>query len=185
MQKLDLNGESIDRRGMVGIPVSQQFYVTLKFHQVSPDTNGRKHTKTILGDLMLIPWNPAAVFSLIALSWFVWKFLLPHKNACLMEEKHDKPLVLGVPNAQHCSAASFMSFWTPFKRMEPGCWSQSSMVVTNDLLVIVQKNIKQHTELYIYPGACLVTLTVTTIHTRKKQNKNQVVAPNMIFISPY
>lgn len=38
---------------------------------------------------------------------------------------HDKPWILGVPNAQHCSAASFMSFWTPFKRMEPGCWSQS------------------------------------------------------------
>ena len=100
---------------------------------------------------MLIPWNPPAVFSLIALSWFVWKYLMPHKK-CMFNggKKHDKPWILGVPNAQHCSAASFMSFWTPFKRMEPGCWSQSSMVVTNDLLVIVQKNIKQHTELYIY-----------------------------------
>ena len=62
MQKLTLNGESIDRRGMVGIPVSQQFYVTLKFHQVSPDTNGHRRKKKNLGDLMLIPWNPPAVF---------------------------------------------------------------------------------------------------------------------------
>ena len=39
--------------------------------------------------------------------------------------------------------------------------------------------------IYIYIGPCLVTLTVTTIQTRKKNEQNQVVAPNMIFISPY
>ena len=103
---------------------------------------------------------------------------MPHKK-CMFNggKKHDKPWILGVPNAQHCSAASFMSFWTPFKRMEPGCWSQSSMVVTNDLLVIVQKNIKQHTELYIYHKYPQILFISNTKISTDQQLTSSCVAP--------
>ena len=73
---------------------------------------------------------------------------------------------------------------------KPGKWYTHILLYIYIYIYIIIfhiiKDIYIYVYIYIYIWLCLVTLTVTTIHTtKKKHNKNQVVVPNMTFISLY
>ena len=81
-----------------------------------------------------------------------------------------RPGDIGVPHFQHLSAGILVV-----------CLLQRLDVNPLPHLPAILLGI--HTYIYIVP--CPLTLTVTTIQTTKKHKKNQVVAPKMIFSSPY